>query len=152
MTHVKSASTAALHLVAGAVLLCTLTLTLFLPAAADDARITALSAHKRASAGDILLVDIRTPQEWRTTGVGEGALAISMHEPGFAEKLAQAAGGDTSRPIALICARGNRSARMAATLFRMGYTQILDVAEGMLGSRHGPGWLKRRLPALPYGD
>lgn len=152
MTQVKISRTATLRLVAGTVLLCALTLMLSLPGVADDAKITALSAHQRVSAGDILLVDIRTPEEWRSTGVGEGALAISMHQPGFAEKLAKATGGDLSRPIALICARGSRSARMAATLFGLGYTQILDVAEGMLGSRHGPGWLKRRLPALPYGD
>lgn len=120
-------------------------------AAAED-KISVEEAHRRAAAGEVFLIDIRTPGEWRDTGVGEGAHAISMHLPGFAEKIAAVTGGDVSRPIALICARGHRSAKMAAALARLGYSKILDVSEGMLGSNQGPGWLKSRLPVRSYSD
>jgi rhodanese-related sulfurtransferase len=122
------------------------------PAAADAEKISARAAHERAAAGELVLVDVRTPAEWRSTGIGAGAHAVSMHLPGFAEKLAVLTGGDTSRPVALICARGGRSARMSAQLVALGYARVLDVAEGMLGSRHGPGWLKSGLPTAPHPD
>ena len=133
------------------IIFCLFALTPAGSAAAED-KITVEEAHRRAAAGEVLLIDIRTPGEWHDTGVGEGAHAISMHLPGFAEKIAAVTAGDVSRPIALICARGHRSAKMAAALARLGYSKVLDVAEGMLGSSHGPGWLKRRLPVRPFAD
>jgi hypothetical protein len=35
---------------------------------------------------------------------------------------------------------------MSAHLKKAGFTQILDVPEGMQGSGAGPGWLSRGLP------
>ena len=107
---------------------------------------TAGTAHEQAAGGDVLLIDIRSPMEWRETGIGEGAHAISMHEPGFIEKIEALTGGDKSKPLALICARGVRSVMMSAQLLRFGYTRIIDVAEGMLGSSAGPGWIRAGLP------
>lgn len=138
------------HFVATGLLLAALVSAPIAYLAADTRTITVQEAHAGAANGEIVLVDVRTPGEWRDTGIGEGAHAVSMHLPGFVEKLVVVTGGDKSRPIALICARGGRSARMSAQLARLGYSTILDVAEGMLGSRHGPGWLKARLPTSPY--
>ena len=103
-------------------------------------------AHRRAVAGEILLVDVRNPDEWRRTGLGEGAHAISMQDPDLVAKVTQAAGGDKARPVALICAAGARSAHVAAVLARNGFTDLHNVDEGMMGSAAGPGWLGRRLP------
>ncbi|MEM7317821.1 MAG: rhodanese-like domain-containing protein, partial [Pseudomonadota bacterium] len=103
-------------------------------------------AHAQATAGDIVLVDIRRPDEWQATGVGEGAHPIDMRRPDFVEALVRVAGPDLDRPIALICARGVRSARLSLALTEAGYTRIIDVPEGMLGSRAGPGWLDAELP------
>lgn len=94
----------------------------------------------------IKLVDIRRPQEWRQTGVGAGAHRISMHRDGFVKKIDALVGGDRSKPVALICARGFRSARMKAHLNTLGFTNVTNVSEGMLGSKAGPGWLNRNLP------
>ncbi len=135
-----------------ALLLLGLAMALCGPSFADAEKITVQDAHAQAASGEIVLIDVRTPGEWRDTGVGEGAHTVSMHLPGFAEKLAAIIGGDMSKTVALICARGGRSARMSAQLARMGYTKILDVAEGMLGSGHGPGWLGTRLPTVPFTD
>jgi rhodanese-related sulfurtransferase len=100
--------------------------------------------------GRILLVDIRSPEEWRKTGVAAGALAITVHQRDFAEALLAAAGGDYARPIAIICATGGRTALARRYLQRMGFTAIVDVSEGMLGSSRGPGWIRRGLPVAAY--
>ena len=107
--------------------------------------LTAPEAHRAALAGEITLVDIRRPDEWSRTGIGEGAVPIDMRSDAFIETLLQSTGGRRDVPVALICARGVRSARMSARLSDAGFTQILDVPEGMLGSGAGPGWLKRGL-------
>ncbi len=112
-------------------------------------QITVEQAHASAVAGDVLLVDIRRPDEWQRTGVGEGALPLDMRRDDFIEALTAATGGDTDSPVALICARGVRSARMTQRLSDAGYTNLIDVPEGMLGSGAGPGWLAKGLPVTP---
>ena len=108
--------------------------------------LSAEDAAKLSAEGKIHLIDVRTPEEWKETGVAASAERISMHKAGFLEKLNALIAGKKSAPIALICARGNRSAWLAGELEKRGYTNIIDVGEGMLGSVAGPGWLKRRLP------
>ena len=92
------------------------------------------------------LVDIRRPSEWRHTGVGRGAHKISMHQSGFVARMDALVNGDRSQPVALICARGHRSSNMKAKLNALGFTNVTNVSEGMLGSKFGPGWLRRKLP------
>ena len=112
--------------------------------------LSAQQAHKMAEAGEVLLVDIRTPQEWRETKIGASAVPISMHNAGFLKNLQQAVGNDKSKPVALICATGGRSRWLQKELARRGYSSIYDVAEGMLSSPAGPGWLRAGLPTKSY--
>ncbi len=121
-----------------------------LPALGEPARMSVAVAHEKAAAGQLVLIDIRSPKEWRDTGIGASATPISMHLPGFMEKIAKATGGDTSRPVAVICAAGGRSTVIAPKLEKAGYTSIYNVAEGMLGGRYGKGWIPSGLPLKPY--
>ena len=109
-----------------------------------------VEANEQASRGDLLLVDIRQISEWRDTGVATSATLISMHESGFFDKLDAAVDGDHTRKIALICAVGGRSTWMQAQLIGRGYTNVLNVAEGMIGGRYGLGWIPRGLPIKAY--
>ena len=111
-----------------------------------QAALSAPEAHSAAITGDIFLIDIRRPDEWALTGVGEAALPLDMRRPDFIDALLVAVGDDRTRRIALICARGVRSRRQGAQLVEVGFKNILDVPEGMLGSGAGPGWIKRGLP------
>ncbi|WP_300035865.1 rhodanese-like domain-containing protein [uncultured Roseobacter sp.] len=111
-----------------------------------DAAISPDEAHRAAVGGEITLVDIRRPDEWERWGVGEGALPIDMRRADFIDELLLKTNGDRSMPVALICARGVRSRRMTERLQAAGFTRIIDVPEGMLGSGAGPGWIKRELP------
>ncbi|MCU0902525.1 MAG: rhodanese-like domain-containing protein [Tabrizicola sp.] len=121
--------------------------TLLQPAKAGPT-LDAETAFQRARAGDLLLVDIRQPDEWADTGSPAGAQRLDLRSPDFLDRLATLANGDRSRAIALICASGGRSARTAQALNEAGFTSVLDVSEGMLGSSAGPGWLARGLPVV----
>ncbi len=108
--------------------------------------LTAPQAYAQAASGKILLIDIRTPEEWQATGSGSGAKRLDMRHEDFVTALDHLLGGNRSKPVALICARGVRSSRLSRALREAGYANVFDVPEGMLGSYAGPGWLDRKLP------
>jgi rhodanese-related sulfurtransferase len=110
--------------------------------------IDAAEAQRRVAAGDLTLVDIRRPDEWADTGSGTGAMRLDMRDDDFVASLMAAVNGNRDAPIALICARGVRSARLANRLSEAGFTQIINVPEGMSGSSAGPGWIARGLPVV----
>lgn len=112
----------------------------------DGDVLTPQEALDLSRAGDVTLVDIRRPDEWAKTGVGETAYPLDMRRDDFLDALAEIVDGKRDAPIAIICARGVRSARLAKALDEAGFTRIIDVPEGMLGSKAGPGYLKRGLP------
>lgn len=123
--------------------------TLALPVNAQDVtKIEAPEAHERALKGEIVLVDIRTPEEWKQTGVPASAYAITMHQDPkvFLADLLKAAGGDANKPIAVICRTGNRSTALAVPLSKAGFPHVINVVEGVAGGPNGPGWAKRSLP------
>ena len=116
-----------------------------------DTIVTATAAVKSAAQGKTTIVDVRSPGEWRQTGIAKGAATVTIHNPNgvkaFVREMTKAVGGDKSKPIALICAAGVRSARALRILAANGFTNLRDISEGMLGSPEaGPGWLKRGLP------
>jgi len=100
-----------------------------------------------ATTGRILLVDIRRPDEWQTTGVPQHAVAFDLRDKAFVQNIRDARASDT-QPVAVICARGVRSARITNQLDLAGIGPIIDIPEGMLGSFAGPGWLERGLPVV----
>jgi rhodanese-related sulfurtransferase len=112
----------------------------------DGRSLDAPTAFRQAEAGEIILIDIRRPDEWQATGTGRGAHLIDLRRADFIETLSRLVEGDRTRPIALICAKGVRSARTGNLLTQNGFTQVINVPEGMLGSADGPGWIARGLP------
>lgn len=118
----------------------------------DGASLSPPEAHQSVIDGALVLIDIRTPSEWEHTGVPKGAHPIDMRRDDFVAALQAVAGPDRAAPIALICARGVRSARLSLALSDAGFTRIIDVPEGMLGSRAGPGWLARGLPVQQMAE
>ncbi|MEE8280459.1 MAG: rhodanese-like domain-containing protein [Alphaproteobacteria bacterium] len=132
-----------------AVLVSTLAFATAAPAG-EGGVITADAAAERAAAGEILVIDVRSPREWRQTGVAKGARQVTIHDPGglagFLAAVKAELGGDLERPIAVICAYGNRSTLAQRVLTQAGFTRVLNIKEGMLGGPNGPGWLPRGLP------
>jgi len=115
--------------------------------------LTAPDAYAQAQAGKLTLIDVRTPGEWRKTGVAQGALRIDMTnaqgETGFVRQVETALGGNKHVPIGLIGLAGNRAAHAQEVLRGSGFTQVFNIQEGMLGGSAGPGWLARKLPVEP---
>lgn len=125
---------------------------------AEPVPVTAHRAWDLAQEGDLVIVDVRTDGEWRQTGVVPGAARISLYSNwgvpnlDFAEQVLAALGGDPDRPVALICATGGRSSYAANLLHNEGFSHVAEIAEGMVGSSAGVGWLSRALPIEDCGD
>ncbi len=109
---------------------------------------TAPEAYDAVRTGKLRLIDVRTPQEWRQTGIAPGAGRVDMSRG--AEHLLQgvleATKGDRNAPIALICRTGNRTTQVQRFLQQQGFSNVFNVKEGMVGSAAGPGWIRRGLP------
>lgn len=125
-------------------------------AAGDE--IAAPAAYERAASGNLTIIDVRRPSEWRETGLPEGAVGISLHNMVFLERgdfaadVAAALGGDRDAPVATICAAGVRSARAEEILRDAGFTNVVNIGEGMMGNDRVPGWIRRALPRRPCPD
>ncbi len=112
--------------------------------------ISATDALAMQARGEIILLDIRSPGEWKETGVAAGAEMVTVHRRDFLAAVLKVTGGDRNKPIALICAIGGRSAMARRFLSKHGFTNVIDVSEGMLGNHRGPGWIRRGQPVLAY--
>ena len=117
-------------------------------AAHAEPDLTAPEAYAAASEGKVRLIDIRTPQEWRQTGVAPGAGRVDFYRGPevLLNAILRMADGNKDAPIALICRTGNRTSHAQKFLQAQGFTRVYNVKEGMAGSAAGPGWLKRSLP------
>jgi rhodanese-related sulfurtransferase len=125
-------------------------------AAPESTQITAAQAQALFAQGEITLIDIRRPDEWRQTGVAQGVTRINMVHPqglqGFAQEVFDTVGGDLDAPIVLICRTGSRTSRLQPILTQAGFTNVRHVPEGMLGKRGSPGWIAQGLPVQDCSD
>jgi len=117
---------------------------------AQVAQMTPDEAYTKALAGEIVLIDIRTPEEWAETGLPDVALTNNLYAPDFIQTLLAIRAQNPATPLALICRTGNRSARTTAQLYQAGLTDVIDVVEGVAGSSVGPGWKARGLPVRAF--
>lgn len=83
-----------------------------------------------------LIVDVREPYEYERGHVPESVLvprgvleaAVDPHSPHRIEPLYR----DRHRPLALLCATGARSALATDVLGQMGFTNVVNIAGGMV--------------------
>ena len=85
---------------------------------------------------NIPIVDIRTPGEWRETGLLKGAIPIMFFQPNgkynvnaFLKELN--AKVDTKKPFALICHTGNRTSIVAPWLSKELHYNVVNLKGGM---------------------
>ncbi len=116
-------------------------------ALAGTQQITVKEAYEKASKGEIVLIDIREPVEWKATGVAPVAKTLAMRDPRFLQKLKQLKLAYAGKKIAVICAHGNRSRYVQRALASHGYPDIIDVKKGM---ESPGGWLKSGLPVKKW--
>jgi rhodanese-related sulfurtransferase len=109
--------------------------------------LTAREAHDAARAGTLLLIDIRTPEEWRDTGLAQGAVALDAEASAFEVRLAGLRLDHRGKRIALIDRSGALAASVRTKLAGRGFRDILAVRGGMLGPG---GWLAEKLPVTGH--
>lgn len=92
------------------------------------AKLTAEDLLKKVQAGEKLqIVDVRTEEEW-AAGHIEGAKLITLQSlPDGAKGLKK------TDEIILICRSGNRSTQAAQILVSAGFTNLVNVTDGMTG-------------------
>jgi len=86
-------------------------------------QITAEEAAGAARRGDLIIVDVRQPSEWRS-GVPKGAMLVSLGQLG--SKLDELPAGK----LAFVCASGHRSI-LAARRARKAGREVVNVRGGM---------------------
>ncbi len=118
------------------------------PIAANADNITVHEAYERVKRGEIVLVDIRRPQEWHQSGIASVAKPITMYQPrpAFVAALKAAMGDASDKPIALICATGGRTRHLQRQFKQLEGKNIINVLGGMFGTARHEGWIKARLP------
>jgi len=119
------------------------------PAFAGSGVISAQEAYDRLTAGKLILIDIRTPEEWVETGVAPGAWLLDMRAREFGSWIAATVEFNPGHEVAMICRTGNRTGRVMQWLRGNDFDGVMDVSEGMIGGRHGRGWIPSGLPVVP---
>jgi rhodanese-related sulfurtransferase/glyoxylase-like metal-dependent hydrolase (beta-lactamase superfamily II) len=95
-------------------------------------RIDVAQLHERDGAVQIL--DVRETAEWEAGRI-PGSIFTPYHDlTGIPDGL------DPSRPIAVICSSGQRSALAASVLKRHGADDVIHVADGGVGTWEARGW------------
>jgi rhodanese-related sulfurtransferase len=110
----------------------------------DKTTYTTLSPQKAydqlSQSTDAVIVDVRNPDEWATTGIPVGAALIPL--PQFEQRAPQELPKDKS--IYVICNSGNRSRTASEILIKDGYKKVYNIDGGI------QAWLRAALPVEPY--
>ena len=110
----------------------------------DKTTYTTLSPQKAydqlSKSTDAVIVDVRNPDEWATTGIPVGAALIPL--PQFEQRAPQELPKD--KPIYVICNSGNRSRTASEILIKDGYKKVYNIDGGI------QAWLRAALPVEPY--
>ena len=80
------------------------------------------------AAPDVQLLDVRTPDEYDEGHIA-GAVLVDVNESDFEEKAVAVL--DASRPVAVYCRSGRRSARAASLLTARGY-KVTNLEGGVM--------------------
>ena len=132
------------HLTTSILALCMMALT----AQAQGVIVSAPDIATQLEAGEVILLDIRSKDEWKQTGLAKGAWPVSLHSRDFPDRLRAIMGEYQPEQIALICATGGRTQFVTSILKKNGVEGVIDVSEGMHGNENGPGWIARGLPVV----
>ena len=121
--------------------------------------ITAADAYEKwkADPENVKLIDVRTPQEFRTVGYPEMAARIPLSAAGqFVGQVRRVASPDDT--VLVICRSGNRSAAAVEMLAQAGFDNAYTVVDGFEGDRNSDpsspdygrrtvnGWKNAELP------
>ena len=103
-----------------------------------------LSEFEKMKAKGVPVIDIRTPMEWKTTGIIDGAHKVTFFnergEPLLADWFFEVGHliKDKKEPIILYCAHANRSKSLGKGMSQMGFENVYELEGGIEN-----GWIKK---------
>ena len=107
------------------------------------------NTFEKLMAKGYLTIDIRTPMEWKQTGIIKGAHKMMFFTPqgqpdlaGWFFELGHLV-KDEEQPILIYCAHANRSKALGEGLDRMGFKQVYELKGGIEN-----GWIKAGKPTV----
>ncbi|WP_201352376.1 rhodanese-like domain-containing protein [Hydrogenimonas urashimensis] len=110
-----------------------------------------IASFEKLRSNGISVIDIRTPKEWKTTGLIEGSHPIMFFDAkgkydlqAFLEKL-RGLGIDKQKPFILVCRSASRTRMLGNYLSdEMGYRYVYQLAGGILN------WKRHNKPLIPF--
>ena len=122
---------------------------LFLLFASLNASVTNEYPSQKILSQHIPIVDIRTPGEWKETGILKGAIPIMFFDEqggydikGFLKELNTKV--DTTKPFAIICRTGNRTSMLSGFLSKELNYDVINLKGGMVYAKG------QSLPIVPF--
>ncbi len=89
--------------------------------------VTAEEMQKLLDQKDVQLVDVRTPEEYKSGNI-PGAQNIDFNSPTFDEDISKL---DKTKPVILYCKAGGRSAKCSQKLRKAGFIKIYELEGGI---------------------
>ena len=100
---------------------------------------------------ELVIIDIRTKNEWLSTGVIPGSILLNMHDDDYKENLSfiksieELLSKNRKKNIAFICASGARSKIVLDHFVSRGYENLSHIPDGIVG-KNQDGWIFRSYP------
>jgi rhodanese-related sulfurtransferase len=88
--------------------------------------VTAQEAKTMIDKGDVVVVDVRTPQEFNA-GHLKGAVLANVNDPSFESTISKVA---KNKSVVVYCARGGRSATASERMTALGYKSVHNMTGG----------------------
>jgi len=94
--------------------------------------------NKLVEGGDVVIVDIRTPEEYSGGHIVDSAM-IDFNDPSFRARLGEL---DKGAHHLIYCRTGNRSAQALPIFKELGFTRVTELDGGIIG------WAEAGLPLI----
>ena len=94
--------------------------------------------NERSDDPDVVVLDIRTPREFKTGHI-RGAQLLDYYSGDFVERLKRL---DRGKTYLVYCRSGNRSGKSLKIFKRLGFRRVYHLETGIIG------WLKEKYPIL----
>ena len=112
---------------------------------AQDAGLTAISPRqfktmldRHKDAGDIIVLDIRTPKEF-AGGHIEGAVLLDYYSRDFVDRLKKL---DRQQTYLIYCRSGNRTGKSLEIFEKLGFARVYHLETGLIG------WVQEGYPLV----
>ncbi len=97
-------------------------------------------AHQMQQNGEIVIIDVRQPDEWQQTGLPAGAQGVALSGPNFIEQIEEIAAQNKGCKLAISCQSGMRTKAAVKSLDAHGMKNLHQIKGGLMA------WNRENLP------